>query len=620
MKKVFGSLLIVASIALLVVLFQRIGNELKSARAFSNEFENAVNITEPRTNVVPTTLKDRNGAIFSEEYNEWREPVKLADIPEFMQNLFIYSEDASFYQHMGFDMAAITRAFMVNNSSGESAQGGSTITQQLVRMRYLSQEKTYERKILEIFYAYELERKSTKEEILNNYLNEMYFSNGVYGVAAAATYYFNKPLDQLTRAQMAFLAAIPNNPNLYNPVNHYDNTKKRQERLLDKMEEKHIASKQQVALWKDEPINLHIKQKIQKYPAYSSYVMNELKWLVSLQDGYQKRLDNATTSRQRANINKQLKQHVNDLLDEGLVIETALDPQKQASDTAKINKLIAGHKDLQAASVVVDNHNREIVSVYGGKNFKRYEFNRAYQAVRQPGSAIKPLLDYAPYVEKFRATTEKVVSGANFCYKNYCPENKDGVEIGDISLKTGFKYSYNTVAIRLFDRVGVEGAFKALDQFDFRSITKSDRNYISALGGFEYGVTTAELADAYTSFINGDYYRTHAIRAVKSRDGKVLYAWPTESKEVWAPSTVKTMRKLMHETVATGTGDQVTVTGSDYVGAKTGTTNNFIDLWTAGLTDDYTSAVWIGYDAPRSMASLEEAKIQQKIFSSVMSK
>lgn len=618
MKKVFGSFVIIASIALLVVLFQKIGLELKSSRAFSEQFDNAVQITDPTTNVVPTILKDRNGTIFSEEYTDWREPVKLADIPEFMQNLFIYSEDASFYDHIGFDMAAIARAFMVNNSSGAASQGGSTITQQLVRMRYLTQEKTYERKMLEIFYAYELERKSSKEEILNSYLNEMYFSNGVYGVSAAASYYFDKPLNELSRAQMAFLAAIPNNPSLYNPLTNFDNTKKRQKRLLNKMVEKNIASKQQVAIWKKEAIHLSIKKKKQNHPAYSSYVMNELTWLVAERDGYQKRLDVAKTSQQRARINKELKKHVTKLRNKGLIIETALDQTKQSRDTASINSLINGHKDLQAASVVIDNATREIVSVYGGKNFKRYEFNRAYQAVRQPGSAIKPILDYAPYIEKFRATPDSIVSGAPFCHKNYCPENKDGVTVRDMSLETGFKYSYNTVAIRLFDNVGLATAFRALNQFDFRSVTKSDRRYTSALGGFEYGVTTAELADAYTSFDNGEYYRSHAIRSVKSRDGQTLYTWPDKKKEVWAASTAETVRALMQATIASGTGTAISVPGASYIGAKTGTTNNFFDLWTAGLTDRYTSAVWIGYDTPRSMQALENAKIQQHIFSSIM--
>lgn len=618
MKKVFGSLFIIASIALLVVLFQKIGLELKASLAFSAQFDQAVQITEPTNQVVPTILKDRNGQVFAEEYTEWREPLKLANIPEFMQDLFIYSEDESFYDHVGFDIAAITRAFMVNNSSGESAQGGSTITQQLVRMRYLTQEKTYERKMLEIFYAYELERKSSKEEILNSYLNEMFFANGVYGVSAAASYYFDKPLDQLSRAQMAFLAAIPNNPSLYNPLTNFENTKKRQERLLDKMAEKHVASKQQVAIWKKEDIHLTIKKKKQNHPAYSSYVMNELTWLVAKRDGYEKRLDAAKTPQQRASINKELKKHVDKLVNDGLIIETALDPTKQARDTQSIDRLISGHNDLQAATVVIDNANREVVSVYGGKNFKRYEFNRSYQAVRQPGSAIKPILDYAPYIEKFRATPDTTVSGAPFCRKDYCPENKGGVTVGDMSLETAFKYSYNTAAVRLFDSVGLPTAFRALNQFDFRSVSAGDRRYTAALGGFEYGVTTSELADAYTSFVNGEYYRSHAIRKVQSRDGRTLYTWPDTKKEVWAASTAATMRDLMQETVSSGTANAISVPGATYVGAKTGTTNNFFDLWTAGLTDRYTSAVWIGYDTPRSMEALDQAKIQQHIFSSIM--
>lgn len=619
MKKVFGTFLILAGIGLLILLFQKIAIELTDTKEFNDQFDASVQITEPN-NSIPTILKDRHNQTFSEEYTEWRQPEKLADIPEFMQNLFIYSEDASFYDHIGFDVTAIARAFMANSESGASSQGGSTITQQLVRMRYLSQEKSYERKMLEIFYAYELERKTTKEEILNSYLNEMYFSNGVYGVSAAATYYFDKSLDKLSRAEMAFIAAIPNNPSLYNPVNHFNNTKKRQQRLLDKMVEKNIATKQQVALWKKEKITLHIKQKKQAYPAYSSYVMSELTSLISLRDGYTKRMDTVKTSREKVAIQKELKEHVDALIAKGLVIETALDPKKQQRDTQAIDSIIKKHKDLQSASVVIDNQTKEIVSVYGGLHLKRYEFNRSYQAVRQPGSAIKPLLDYGPYVELYNVNPNTTVSGAPFCNGNYCPENKGGTVIGNISLENGFKYSYNTVAIRLFHTVGVETAFSYLDQFNFRSITELDHRYPSALGGLYQGVTTAELADAYSSFADGSYVRTHAIRKVKNREGKTLYTWPATEKQVWSTSTTATMRSLMNATATSGTGADIHVTGTKYVGAKTGTTNNFFDLWTAGLTDDYTSAVWIGYDTPKSMSKLEDAKIQQKIFSKIMSK
>ena len=237
---------------------------------------------------------------------------------EFVQQLYIYSEDQDFYHHIGFDLSAIARAFMANNSNGGSAQGGSTITQQLVRMRYLSQEKTYERKILEIFYAYELERKTTKDEILNMYLNEMYFSNGVYGINGAATYYFNKPIAKLTKAQMAFIAAIPNNPSLYDPVKHFKNTKNRQERLIDKLVDKNVLSKNEAEKIKKEKIVLILKKKKQWYPAYSTYVMNEFRSLIAEKEGYNNLLNTAKTSLERKQINTKLSNRVNTLLNQGL--------------------------------------------------------------------------------------------------------------------------------------------------------------------------------------------------------------------------------------------------------------------------------------------------------------
>ena len=177
-------------------------------------------------------MTDRNGRIFAEEYVEWRHPLPLDSIPEFMQQLFLVSEDQGFFEHKGYDVAAIVRAFAVNARSDDMSQGGSTITQQLVRMRFLTTEKTYERKFKELLYAAELEKQSTKEEILEMYLNEMFFGNQVYGIGAAATYYFDRPLDKLNPAEMAFIAAIPNNPSRYDPLRDFEQTKKRQERLL----------------------------------------------------------------------------------------------------------------------------------------------------------------------------------------------------------------------------------------------------------------------------------------------------------------------------------------------------------------------------------------------------
>ncbi|WP_102694224.1 transglycosylase domain-containing protein [Rummeliibacillus pycnus] len=617
MRKIVGSLIIICSLPLLFFLFEKISTEVQTAKAFEKQFTSNIQLDAPNV-LVPTILKDRNNKVFSEEYTEWRKPLGLADIPEFVQQLFITSEDTNFYNHIGFDLTGIARAFMANRSSGTASQGGSTITQQLVRMRYLSQEKTYERKMLEIFYAYELERKTTKDEILNMYLNEMYFSNGAYGINGAATYYFNKPVYKLSKAQMAFIAAIPNNPSLYDPLRHFKNTKKRQERLIDKLVEKNILSKQEAEKIKKEKIVIKLKKKKQLYPAYSTYVMNEFRSLIATKEGYNDQLQVAKTSQQRKAINIKLSNRVNKLLSQGLIINTALSPSKEAADTTNINRILENRGNLQASAVVIDNTNREIISIYAGKGYKKYDYNRAYQGARQPGSAFKPLIDYAPYFEETHATPFTYVSGAPFCIGNYCPQNYGGQVLGNVTIQQGFRNSYNTVAMRLFHQLGIKKAFSYLKPFQFDSLTKQDHVYSAAIGGLTHGVTTAELADAYTSFINGDYRPVHTIRSVKDSNGNVLYKWDSKNKQVWSSSTVSHIRFLMSDVVQHGTGVGIHV-NAPYVGAKTGTTNDYRDFWLAGLTNRYTSAVWLGYDRPQNMEGLENAKIHHRIFSSIMS-
>ncbi|MGE7772374.1 transglycosylase domain-containing protein [Viridibacillus arvi] len=616
MRKVVGSLIIILCIPLLFFLFDQISIEKNTANTLDKKFTSSIQLDETNS-LIPTVLRDQNKDTFSEEYTEWRKPMKLADIPEFVQELFLYSEDEHFYEHIGFDLSAIARAVVANSSSGESSQGGSTITQQLVRMRYLSEEKSYERKVLEIFYSYELERKASKDEILNMYLNEMYFSNGVYGIGGASTYYFQRPANKLTKAEMAFLAAIPNNPSLYDPIKHFDNTKKRQERLINKLVDKDILTAKQGKKIKKEKITLSIKQKKQLYPAYSTYVLSELRSLVADKEGFAKQLKLAKTTAEKRSINKKLTKRVNTLLNDGLIIDTALSPMKQTADQNAIDQAISYTQDLQAAAVVIDNNSREIVSIYGGKGYEKFDYNRAFQGVRQPGSAFKPLIDYAPYFETTSATPNTIVSGQPFCIGSYCPQNYGGQVIGNVTLQQGFRNSYNTVAMRLFHQIGANKAFSFLKPFQFNSLSNADHIYPAAIGGLTHGVTTLELADAYTSFINGDYEPVHAIRQVQSRDGKLQYKWEQKQKQVWSPSTIQHMRTLLADVVQNGTGVGIHI-NAPYVGAKTGTTNDYRDYWLAGLTDRYTSAVWIGFDRPRNMYWLENAKIHHRIFSNIM--
>ncbi|WP_285395158.1 transglycosylase domain-containing protein [Lysinibacillus sp. fls2-241-R2A-57] len=616
MKKACGFFIILLSLPVLWWISTNIRTEINSAKAHEEQIADAIHLPEVQSQL-PITLIDQNGQTFSEEYVEWRQPLTLQEIPQIAQEIFIASEDAHFYDHIGFDLSAIVRAVVANSNSNSASQGGSTITQQLVRMRYLSDEKTYERKLTELFYSYELEKEFDKDAILTMYLNESYFSNQVYGIGGAATYYFQKPLQELSVAEIAFIAAIPNNPSLYNPLKNFDKTKARQERLLDTLAASGAITTEDANTYKAETITLNVKNKVQNYPMYSTYVLQELRWLVAEKEGYADRLANTQSEEEKKKIKAQLDNRLNTLFQNGLTIYTALDPNKQAHDEKKMTAILGPGK-LQAAGAVIDNKSREVVSIYAGKDYEKYDFHRAYQGTRQPGSAFKPLAVYAPFFETTAHTPDSKVSGGSYCVGSFCPQNYGGFTYGDVSIRTAFRYSYNTSALRLLNTVGIETAFSYLDRFNFRSIVAEDHNYAAAsLGGLTYGVTALELADAYTSFIDGSYVLAHSIRKVTAADGTELFSWDTERDQIWSPKTVKYMRSLLADVVANGTGQGVYSRGN-YIGAKTGTTNNYRDYWLAGLNDEYTAAVWLGYDKPQSMESLEAYKIHHKLFNVLM--
>lgn len=611
MKKAFGFFIILLSLPVLWWINTNIRTEINVAQAHEEQIASAIHLPEVQPQL-PITLIDRNGQTFSEEYVEWRQPLTLQKIPKIAQEIFIASEDAHFYEHIGFDLSAIVRAVVANSSTNSTSQGASTITQQLVRMRYLSDEKTYERKLTELFYSYELEKEFDKDAILTMYLNEAYFSNQVYGIGGAATYYFQKPLQELSIAEIAFIAAIPNNPSLYNPLKNFDKTKARQERLLDTLAASGAITKEDAITYKAETITLNVKNKVQSYPMYSTYVLQELKWLVAEKEGYSDRLANTQSEEEKKKIKAQLDNRLNTLFQDGLTIYTALDPDKQAHDEKKMTAILGSGK-LQAAGAVIDNTSREVVSLYAGKNYEKFGYHRAFQGTRQPGSAFKPLAVYAPFFETTAHTPDSIVSGGSYCVGSFCPQNYGGFKYGDVPIRVAFRNSYNTSALRLFNTVGIDTAFSYLDRFHFRSIVAKDHDYAASLGGLTYGVTALELADAYTSFIDGSYVLAHSIRKVTASDGTELYSWDSARDQIWSPKTVKYMRSMLTDVVTKGTGQGVH-SRSNYVGAKTGTTNNYRDYWLAGLNDEYTAAVWLGYDKPQSMEKLESYKIHHKLF------
>lgn len=611
MRKFIGYLLIISVVPILIALIVLAYQEWTKAESIHKVLDDKISVDTIHLEQTSYML-DKNSSIISEiSLSKKRMNLSDHEIPPFLKDLFVITEDRQFYQHAGIDAAAISRALLINSSSNSIEQGASTITQQLARNLYLTQEKTYNRKITELLYAYQMERILSKQEILDLYINAIYFNNGTYGIEAAAQFYFSKSATKLSKAELAFLAAIPNNPEKYNPLKHFDATKTRQERILKQMVQEKKLSKNEYEQLVQEKIKLKIHSSIDLYPDYVTYVHQELKELVAANEGLTSKLEsNNQTTRKKAE--QQLEQKVTKLLNSGVTIHTALDPQLQTAAKKALNNGIAS-TNIEGASVVIQHDTHELVSLIGGKNYKKNSFNRAYQSYRQPGSAIKPLLVYAPYIEETGASINSQVSGANYCKRGYCPENYGGASYGMVSLKRAFAHSYNTPAIRLLEATGIKTSFKYLQTFQFDKVTERDQQLAAAIGGFSYGMSPLELTRAFTSFNDGKYQPAHAITKITNRQGKTLYEWKDKPKQVWSESTVSKMRQLLHEVTVSGTAKRAYFP-TGYIGGKTGTTNDYKDLWFVGLTDHYTTGVWIGKDTPATIEYLAKGSPQVKIW------
>ncbi|ADU29627.1 transglycosylase domain-containing protein [Evansella cellulosilytica] len=601
MRILTGNLFIALLIMLFAFSFLLVTEELAHTKPIDEVLDENIKISKMPLSQ-NSFIVDKNGEIVSEIYNgENRVILSFNAIPTLAIDAFLAAEDQSFYEHPGFDMKGITRAFIVNFNDNSISQGGSTITQQLARNLYLTHDRSYERKLSELLYAIQIERKLSKDEIITLYLNAIYFQNGVYGIEAASQFYFNKPIDELSVAEIAFISSIPNHPEKFNPLTNIEHTHTRKEWILTKMLETEKIDEDTFEEALKEEITLNISNRIDKHPDYVTYVHHELEALISEQEGYKKRIDNASTDEAKHNITLELKQRAESVLEKGVIIETALDPEIQAQAVKSINDQLA-QTSLQAATTIIDHHHHEIVAITGGTNYNKFDFHRGFQAYRQPGSSIKPLLVFAPYLNETNTTETSVVDASPFSKNGYSPQNYGGAVYGRVQMEQAFKHSYNTAAVRLLDTIGVETAFSYLDPFNFQRVQQSDYILSAALGGFTHGVSVLEMTQAYSTFAtNGVYHSPKAIKQVVDLNGNVLYSWKPVHEEVWSKAANDEVKKMMKRVVTEGTGSRAAFSNSNYLGGKTGTTNDYNDLWFVGMTDRYTSALWIGYDQPRSI-------------------
>lgn len=612
-----GYLLIILFIPIFIGAIVLASVETKRVQSFHEVIDEKI-VLEEMNLTQSSMIKDRNGQTITELHRPInRTYISANKIPAFLREIFIFSEDQHFYEHPGFDLMAIGRALTVNMKANEIEEGASTITQQLARNLYLTTEQSYNRKLTEVLYAYKLERTYSKEEILELYLNTIFFHNGAYGIEAAAQLYFQKSTPELSKAQLAFLAAIPNNPSFYDPLQHFERTKARQERLISQLAEGGYINREEANRLINEKIELSLKKRLDLFPDYTTFVEAELKELIAHSEGYASQfLDADATKLQQ--LETELAEQVEKVIASGIIINTALDPNVQTQAVKAINRHLP-YEDIEGSATVIDHVQHEIIGLVGGKNYHKYDFHRAFQGYRQPGSAIKPLLVYAPYLERTKASlTEQIDAGA-YCVNNYCPKNYGGANYGLVTLEQAFIRSYNTPAVRLLNKIGIENGFQDLANFQFKKVLANDHVLPAAIGGFTYGMTSLELTNAYTTFANdGLYQPARSIRQVTDLNGKLLYKWEDMPVRVWSSATVSKMRELLNKTIVSGTARKAHFP-SDYIGGKTGTTNDYNDYWFIGLTEDVTAGVWIGKDKPANIKAIGTSSPHLTIWKEIVS-
>ncbi len=515
-------------------------------------------------------------------------------IPELVKQAFVSIEDKRFYKHHGSDPFAIVRAVTSLLGKGRITQGGSTITQQLVRNIYLTHTIRWERKVEEIFIAHAMEREYSKDELLEFYINNIYFSNGCYGIEAASQKYFSRSVSDLDLSETAFLCAIPNNPSIYDPLTHADKTIERRNLILQNMLDDGIINEQQYTDAVNEKITLN--------PYSPSYTRT---WAHTYIYECATRALMGVTGKDYDTCHDMLynngyKVYTSIDMEAQELLQTTVDTELEDYNTRNNN----GSYALQASAVTIDNTTGLVTAIVGGRSQDDVsaDYNRAYLSFRQPGSSIKPLIVYTPALERGYTASSTVVDS-----KEPDGPSNAGSYSGAISLRTAVEQSKNTVAYKLFRELTPEVGLQYLLDMNFSSIEDSDYVLSASLGGLSKGASCLEMTSAYATLENeGVFRQPTCVTLITDSKGNVVVRPETEEKQVYQSSAAHEMTNILEGVLTRGTAHGKALTNMPCAG-KTGTTNDNIDGWFVGYTAYYTTGVWVGFDSPRSTHSLSGA-------------
>lgn len=598
-KRVFWTLFIVAALGVFCALAGYMFIMVSGEKIYQQ------NINKLAING-PTQIFDRNGTLIQERSVRTGDPVKYDEIPKLLVDAFVATEDRRFFEHQGVDIWSIGRAAVRDIVARSAVEGGSTITQQLAKNVFLNDDKTFFRKATELSIALAIERKMTKEEIITTYLNRIFFGKGAYGIKEASETYFGvTDLNKLKVWQIATLAGLPKAPSRYNPQSNPDLSKERRGVVLQLMADQGYITQAEAkeAAAVDYKYNSSAKDKDKNYEAFIEYAMQEAEDVTGL------------TS--------------DDLNRGGYKIYTTMDAKAQQNleTSFKNNELFERSSDdvpVQGSMVIVNNDTAGIVALLGGRNYNTGNFSRVTSR-RQPGSAFKPIISYAPALESGKFNPNSLLSNEKQCFGNYCPTNLHGYT-STVTMDEAIQDSINIPAVWTLNQIGIDSGLAFAKSVGF-SLTDQDRNLALALGGLSTGTNTLEMAQAYRTFADGGTYTpAYAVKSIVDSGGDEIYKNKADSSQVMSKQTANEMTQMLQDVVNDGTGKRAQINRP--VAGKTGTTQHGIegfrssanrDAWFVGYTKEWTAAVWMGYDKPDRTHLLNESSgMAAAMFAAVM--
>ncbi|RQD77255.1 MAG: PBP1A family penicillin-binding protein [Candidatus Syntrophonatronum acetioxidans] len=537
--------------------------------------------------------------------------VPLSEIPKDLQHAFVSIEDERFYEHIGVSVKDIGRA-LINNLRQQRLidHGGSTITQQLIKNTILTPERTFRRKIQEAWLAIKMEQEYSKDEIMEFYLNIIYFDQLAYGVEAAAQTYFGKNVSDLTLAESAMLAGIPRSPSNYSPRRDFDAAKMRQELVLNKMVECGYITRQEAMQAKTETIELaDPPQRTYKYPYFIDYVEREAKEILEDLDIY----EDPEIALNRG----------------GLKIYTTLEPEIQENVENIVNQEEfypvtledeEGKLQPQSAAVLAEPDTGHLKALVGGRDYGLHNQSLRFLSTRQPGSAIKPVLAYAPAIEEGIIFPGTIIHDVPTTFGNYTPRNYDRAFMGPITMREALYRSRNVPAVKAYDQISPQVGINYAQRLGITSITDRDIGGLSlVLGGFTYGTRPIDMAQAFGVFANqGVKTPLTSILEITDAEGNTLYRYKPTPESVIKETTAFLITDVLKDVSTRGTASRLyNEAGGRPIASKTGTTSDNRDVWLVSYTPDYVLSTWMGYDV-QEMGKIDSTAWPRRMSGEIM--